>query len=399
MKKTYILLLAVFLLPLGAAFQDFLMDPQSPRSVKLGKKTIPMMKGGKVRFQLYVPPLSSKRIRQGADRIAYYLSEITGSRITPVSKLPADKSITVLRYGDAAFAKARKIDLAGIDRDGFVIASFGNQILLAGCDALDETRSEGTRHAGQDFLERFAGVRFYFPGKYGTILPRKKDWSVPEMLIYDRPDNQIRRIFWHRTSKWFDPAVKRDPALYNHYRELRLATRWIPNSHGLAKYGYVQRFAKTHPEYFAVKLGGGRADGSVVRDPSDRNGHLCFSSGIMEEIYQDAKAILTGPEAVKKRRMKGSKWWMTDTKPFFNMMPNDSMVRCRCEKCAPFHEGLGIGSGFSEKAADFTWEKMLSIPNRLKKENIPGIVTMMAYDLCKEVPKQPIPDNVILQVA
>ncbi|MBR2373730.1 MAG: DUF4838 domain-containing protein, partial [Lentisphaeria bacterium] len=41
----------------------------------------------------------------------------------------------------------------------------------------------------------------------------------------------------------------------------------------------------------------------------------------------------------------------------------------------------------------------LSIPNRLKKENIPGIVTMMAYDLCKEVPKQPIPDNVILQVA
>ena len=403
MKKISVLLLTALLLPL-AAHPELLMNPVSPRSVKLEKRLIPMMNNGKVLFQLYVPIRSLKHIRQGAERFAEHLSAVTGTKVTPVNKLPADKKITVLRYGDTEFAKTLKINLSGIDPDGFVIAAQGNQILLAGCDALPGPRtlsnqSEGTRHAGQDFLERFADVRFYFPGKYGTLLPRKKEWSVPAMTIYDRPDNQFRRIFWNGLSKWYDPAVKRDPALYNHRRELRLITREIPNCHGLAHYGYVQRFAKTHPEYFATKLGGGRADGSVVRDPSDRNGHLCFSSGIMEEIYQDAKAILTGPEAVNKRKMKGSKWWMTDTKPFFNMMPNDSMVRCRCKKCAPYHEGLKVASGSSEKAADFTWEKMLSIAYRLKKEKIPGIVTMMAYDLCTQVPKQKIPDNVILQVA
>ena len=403
MKKFCFLLLMTAFFPL-AAHPEMLMEPVSPRSVKLEKRFIPMMTNGKVNFQLYLPPRSLKHIRQGAEKFAQYLSEITGTGIVPVSSLPADKNVTVLRYGDTAFARKLDIDLAKIDPDGFVIAASGNHILLAGCDALPGPRtissqSEGTRHAGQDFLERFADVRFYFPGKYGTLLPRKKNWSVPAMTVYDRPDNQFRRIYWNGKSQWFDPAIKRDPALYNHYRELRLSAREIPNCHGLAHYGYVRRFAKTHPEYFATKLGGGRADGSVIRVPSDKNGHLCFSSGIMEEIYQDAKAILAGPEAVRKRNMKGSKWWMTDTKPFFNMMPNDSMVRCRCEKCAPYHDGLKIASGHSEKAADFTWKKMLYIANRLKKENIPGIVTMMAYDLCTDVPKQKIPDNVILQVA
>ena len=31
---------------------------------------------------------------------------------------------------------------------------------------------QGTMYAVYDFLERFAGCRFYFPGELGTILPR-----------------------------------------------------------------------------------------------------------------------------------------------------------------------------------------------------------------------------------
>ncbi|MBR2374634.1 MAG: DUF4838 domain-containing protein, partial [Lentisphaeria bacterium] len=398
MKHFITLLLAISMLPL-AAVRSYPTTPVSPRSVKLGKTTLPMISAGKIQFSLYVPAKSSKHIKERAAKFAEYLSQLTGTKINAVSKLPADKKITVLRFADAAFAKANKIDLAKIDRDGFVIAAFGNQILIAGWDALDAKMGEGSLYGALDFLERFAGVRFYFPGKYGTIFPAKKDWQVPVMTIYDRPDNQYRQIWWGRP-KWYDDSINRDKALAAHKKELRFSSRSLVNGHGLAMLGYVKRFAKTHPEYFAVRPDGTRADGSIIRDPSDRNGQLCFSSGIMEEIFLDAKAMLTSLNAVKKRNMTGAaKWYVRGMHGVFNMMPNDSMVRCRCKKCAPYHEGLGIGSGFSEKAADFTWEKMLSIPNRLKKENIPGIVTMMAYDLCKEVPKQPIPDNVILQVA
>ena len=118
----------------------------------------------------------------------------------------------------------------------------------------------------------------------------------------------------------------------------------------------------------------------------------------MEEIYQDAKAVLTGPEAIAKRNMKGYTKW-AHNKPFFNLMPNDSMGRCRCEKCKPYFEGHTEGGGYTDKAAAFLWKKLLTVPNRLKKEGVPGFVTMMAYDLCRNVPAAPIPDNVIMQVA
>ena len=397
MKFLFLLFITALLLPLSAS-PHFATKPRSPRSVKMNRSVIMMISKGKVKFQLYVPARSPEKIKQGAVQFALYLSEISGTKITPVSKLPADKNITVLRYGDAAFAKANKVDLAKLDRDGFVIASYGNQILIAGADAVKDDKGHGTLFGAQDFLERFADVRFYFPGKFGTLLPRKKDWSVPGMVIFDRPDHQYRDIYWGNSCKWHDPSLPRHTAIAAHKKELRLNTSGLYNCHGLAYMGYVKRFVKTHPEYFATRMDGTRADGSVVRDPSDASGHICFSSGIMEEIYQDARAMMSSRAAVDKRNMTGAaKWYIYSG--CFNMMPNDSMVRCRCKKCAPYHEGLGIASGYSDKAADFLWERLLSIPNRLKKEKVPGFITMMAYDLCREVPKRQIPDNVIMQFA
>ena len=401
MKTQSVLLLCLALFSLGAA-QQFAPKPVSPRSVKLEKRTVPLVKNGKVQFSLYVPPKSPYAIRNGAAEFAGFLSEITGSKITPVNKLPSDPAISVLRYGDKAFAAEKKIALDKIDCDGYVIAAFGNHILIAGSDLIAPKGNQGTIFAGLEFLERFAGVRFYFPGKNGTFIPRKSNWQVPAMTIYDRPDSQYRRIFWkgygYRFQKWYEPVANQDKSENIHHRRLRMSTASLPNCHGLAYLNYVGRFAKTHPEYFSVKPNGQRADGSVVRVPSDKSGHLCFSSNIMEEIYQDAKAVLTGPEAIAKRNMKGYAQW-AHNKPFFNLMPNDSMGRCRCEKCKPYFEGHTEGGGYTDKAAAFLWKKLLTVPNRLKKEGVPGFVTMMAYDLCRNVPADPIPDNVIMQVA
>ena len=400
MKKIFVLLLCLGVLTLGAS-PRFAPQPRSPRSVKLEKRTIPLVRGGKVQFQLYVPLKAAPEIRRNAAEFAALLSEITGSRITPVHILPK-AARPVLRYGDREFAAEKKIDLSKIDCDGFVIAAFGDHILIAGSDLIEPKGNQGTLFAGLDFLERFGGARFYFPGPKGTFLPRKKEWSVPAMTIWERPDSQFRRIYWKGEGTpyqaWYDRSVDQKKAEPIHARRLRMSTASLPNCHGLAYLNYVKRFAKTHPEYFSLKPNGQRADGSVVRVPSDRSGHLCFSSNIMEEIYQDAKAVLTGPEAVAKRNMTGYAKW-AHNKPFFNLMPNDSMGRCRCQKCRPHFKGLTEGGGYSDQAAAFLWKKLLTIPNRLKKEGIPGYVTMSAYDLCRNVPADPIPDNVILQVA
>lgn len=400
MKLSKLFMLAALpVLSLSAAPQ-FAPKPISPRSFKQEQGKLALMEKGKVRFVLYTPRSANKAVKKAAAEFASMLSEICGVTVKAVNTLPADKTLTVFRLGDAAFAAANKIDLSKIDRDGFVIASRGNQLLIAGGDANDADFGQGTLFGVYEFLERFAGARFYFPGKHGTLLPRKSSWQIPAMTLYDRPDNQYRKIYWtaldYGGKFWYDDTVNRKTGEARQHDRLRESTLLMPNCHGLAYLKYVQRFAKTHPEYFAVKPDGNRADGSLVRVPSDANGQLCFSSNIMEEVYQDAKAILSGPKAVEARKIKGlySRWAHTHT--FFNLMPNDSMARCRCEKCIKI---FVPNKGYSEKGAKFLWKKLLAVPNRLKKENVPGFVTMMAYDLCRYVPEDPIPDNVIMQVA
>ncbi len=401
-NKLLLLLAALPLFSLSAV-PVFAPKPVSPRSFKVEEGNLSLLEKGKVNFVIYTPRNANKNVRKAAAELASMLSEVCGTTVKVVSTLPADKKMTVIRVGDGDFAAANSIDPGKIDRDGFVIAARGNQLLIAGSDIHDADFGRGTLFGVWEFLERFAGARFYFPGKQGTLLPRKKDWQIPAVTLYDRPDNQYRRIYWKALDYggdfWYDKKVDQNTGEAQQRERLRESNLLLPNCHGLAYLNYVKRFAKSRPEFFAVKPDGSRADGSLVRVPSDAGGHLCFSSGIMEEIYQDAKAILSGPAAVEKRKIKGlySRWSHTHT--FFNLMPNDSMARCRCKDCAPSFEGLRHGNNYSDKAASFLWKKLLTIPNRLKKEKIPGFVTMMAYDLCRKVPADPIPDNVIMQVA
>ena len=404
-KFSKLLLLAALPLFSLSAAPQFAPKPESPRFCKLGKRSLTLIEKGKVKFQVYVAPNAYGSVKNAGKELAELLTEIAGTPVKVVNKLPAAKDVILLRVGDKAFAAASKIDLKKIDRDGYVIAARGNQILIAGGDAAEKDFGAGTLYGVYEFLERFADARFYFPGRHGTLLPRKKDWRVPEMTLYDRPDSQYRKIYWkgldYGNTFWYENEVGQKKGEAQQQNRLRQSTLLLPNCHGLAYLNYVKRFAKSRPEYFAVKPDGTRADGSLIRYPSDRNGQLCFSSNIMEEIYQDAKAILSGPAAVEKRKIKGlySRWAHTQT--FFNLMPNDSMARCRCDKCRPhFPDRKNAGwSPYTKEGADFLWKKLLSVPNRLKKEKVPGFVTMMAYDLCRYVPADPIPDNVIMQVA
>ena len=127
------------------------------------------------------------------------MSQITGAKVkvltAPTGKVPA------FIVGDVKAAKAAGIDLAKLDRDGFFIKTFKGNVIIIGNDersprALRESfMQRGTVNGVYDFLERFGGVKFYFPGPMGTIVPVKKNWALPAIDIADRPDSQFRQIY------------------------------------------------------------------------------------------------------------------------------------------------------------------------------------------------------------
>ena len=71
----------------------------------------------------------------------------------------------------------------------------------------------GTLFGVYAFLERFAGVRMYFPGELGTCVPRAERIIVPEGRVEESPAFSVRRYGYEDGSvsrELLDDLVGRD---------------------------------------------------------------------------------------------------------------------------------------------------------------------------------------------
>lgn len=388
---TCCLLLAVLLgtLPVFSA--------ELPKKIQIGKKADLTLTGNNT--VIVVEPTASKVTKFAAKELREFLSQILGKKI-PVSAKPG-KGVN-LYVGLGKFAAKKGLNGKDLARDGFFIKRYGKDICIAGRDDPKADSERLIRTSGvwgmqherasvfavYDFLERFAGVRFYFPGELGTIVPKKAALKLPQIDIVEKPDFIKRTYSSFYDGEYFEGKNRK--AIVNPYKNLNLyrrraSTRVIPCCHGLEHgYNLAGRFFKTHPEYFALTKFG-------KRHPK----HLCWSSPVVEELYQDIKAYLTGRPA--SERGIGKRWhfaYFIDK--YVDIFPSDGMVLCECAKCkAAYEPERGRRNGM---ATELIWNNVINWAERLKKEKIEGTLCMAAYSPYKELPKRKIPDNVLLMV-
>ena len=362
----------------------------SARVIKIGKTpAITLCKEGKAEFEVVKP--ANPAAAPAAAELISRLAQITGKKVAPVAE--ASGSVPAFYLGSCP--EAAKLGLAPetLDRDGYFIRTDGSRIFITGCDSNDPKQVQrGTLFGVYDFLERFAGVRYYFPGEIGTIVPKKKEWSLPAIDITERPDTQFRWI-WCSPNSSLGSGDYRYPGLKNinppTWRNSTLNS--IRSCHGLNDLELVRRFAKTNPEFFAMTATGDRLDGSKVTAGYQKHGHLCYSSeGLKEVIYQDAAACLTGKPASSRGISKWSPRWNT---LHVDLAPNDGMLWCQCPKCKP------IQARGEQAMSDHIWGFACDIANRLKKNGIPGYVMLDSYGVFMREPTVAIPDNVMIGVA
>ena len=409
MKKLLIAALAVSTFLCCEAMPAFAPKAVSPRRYNVGKKAeIILVKNGKAAFEVVVPRSAAPIAKFAAQELADFMGRITNSKVTvktaPTGKVPA------IIVGDKKAAAAAGIDLKNLDRDGFFIKSFKGNVIIIGNDdpsrdAVKQSFKErGTLTGVYDFLERFGGVKFYFPGDMGTIVPVKKNWELPAIDIADRPDSQYRQIYCielkalnkNKTDYLPESMKKLGVSRKTNFYQ-RMSTLRIPNCHGLAYLGLVQRFRKSNPEYFALRGDGSRMDGTHITAPSTRMGHLCFTSPVKEVIYQDAAAFLQGKPATSRNVLmpNGKVYWNSNffNRPFFNIMPNDGMFACQCPKCK------AIYAKGPQAVSEMIWDFKIDIAERLTANKIPGYITVMAYAEYKRIPRRKIPSNMIVHLA
>ena len=344
------------------------------------------------------------------------LNAVFGAEVPFVREPTAGKKHVFL--GANEWTAKAGIDVKPLKRDGFRMVVKGEGVFIAGRDdpkakVLERIAQGGDSHVEQatvngvyEFLERYAGVRYYFPGPLGTILPKAKALKVPEGDFTSEPDYSVR---YHTTyihgavPETILPAAEVASALALHERRMRIDTERIPCCHGQYQSKLPQRFAKTHPEYFCLKKDGTRRDTDPEKPPLSDYAHVCLTSDVWEEIYKDARSYLKGEPASVRGMLRGkapnyrTEWgWHAVGGKYYDIMPHDGILKCWCARC---QAAYAKAKDPKDWANELVWGRTAEIGNRLKAEGIKGYVTQMAYSPYKNVPDVELPDNVRVMVA
>ena len=339
-----------------------------------------------------------------AEELTNCLSQVFGAPVPVVrAKTPGRKAIVL----DGT--------KGGLGRDAFRIVATSDGVTIEGFDSTAKDPESIIKLPGEqeygpqferatlfgaiEFLERFAGCRFYFPGSLGTILPRAGRIEIPEGAFTVRPDFSIRRYGYSD-----GPVPEELLAEYGgdwkkvkkaEFYRLRMETKYLPCCHGIHKMRLVQRFGKDHPDWFQLRADGTR---SLNWQQNKYSGAPCYSSAITNEIYKDIRAYLTG-EPVGTRFPKDivRRWPLCYHDRVIDVMPHDGMTPCRCERCQAAYAREPNKAYY---ATDLIWGFTAALARRLREDGISDFeITQMSYGPNNSCPSFDLPPEVRVMVA
>lgn len=338
-----------------------------------------------------------------AKELKTFLDESLGAQTAIVNELNGSKKQIVV--GENRWSRSAGIDLAGKKRDSFVIKEHEGRVYIAGCDSNSDIarliecgrptdlrslmRAERASAFGvYEFLERFAGCRFYFPGEMGTVVPRRKSIKVPAGTHVERAP-----VFTERHVS-ANGGVPLSVQMLNWVR-IRLETDHLQCGHGLNAFDYARRFADSNPEFFCLRSDGKRAAFKVDPYPGGKMhsvGQLCHTSAVWEEIAEDTLSFLRGEPAA--RRLGPGRGWQKNCRGIHvDIMPQDGMWKCVCTNClAAYDQG-------ADYANTLIWRRTAEVARRIAAAGLKGRVCQMAYSPYSQVPAFELPDNIDVMVA
>ncbi|HEX9971405.1 MAG TPA: DUF4838 domain-containing protein [bacterium] len=258
-----------------------------------------------------------------------YLRKISGAEI-PIKIDSVKLHENQILVGQSRLTKEWGINTEELGREGFRIKTKDNNLVLVGRD------DAGTQFAVYTFLEKYLGVRWFWPGELGEIVPKMKTIAIEQIDDTEEPDFKWRDrgpggALWGATTGPTEMHARERllGVTLKHQKEVELwekRNKWggmkIYGGHALGEIIPPEKYAKIHPEYYAW-VDGKRA---VPGDDYDykHEGQICT----------------TNPEVIKV----AVEW----ARNFFDEHPdydgvhltmNDGGGFCECEKCLALDSG------------------------------------------------------------
>ncbi len=339
--------------------------------------------------------------RLAAEELNFFLKGVLGEALPVVAQRTGGKTVIVL-----GGVQGRGGLATPLDRDGYVIEAAANVVRIFGNDDdvtdVDATAAlpdeaiwqpcfrRGTLFGVYAFLERFVGVRMYFPGELGTCVPHAKCIAVPEGRIEESPAFSVRRY------GYADGPVAKE-LLDDPVGRARRARRPVGRDAPIAPQMNETDFKRLN--WYRLRM-----ETYHLRCCHGAKTH-CLSPETWDAIYTNACAVIADgggtpslPDTVRGRVAVPSAT-AGYAQPVFDAMPKDGLTwarHCNCEWCmknVPFSK---FDIGF---ATDLVWRRTAELANRLKTKFPHARVSQMSYIPYARIPTSEIPDNVDVFVA
>ena len=272
----------------------------------------------------------------------------SGAQLVVATNLPAADQAAIV-IGDCAESRLAGIDAATIPMEGFVVKTAPNRVYLVGSTQLlpvmdsqnlagNPYANDGTAWAVADFLERFVGVRWYWPiATGGRSVLTQTTLCVPPLHYTDQPVFRKREFYpWYGYNKsawrslWWDKAAPTLPeSLLPPGTETIAMQPLLVGLRAGSSWPYV---IKVHePQGFQRKWDKWSKQPDMFQRNADGTPDLhmlCYSS------QQAFDYILQGCVDAWDHGKPAS--WVTPT--CVTVSPGDYTVNCHCAACAPLFE-------------------------------------------------------------
>lgn len=347
----------------------------------------------------------SRMARLAASELQSYITKITGARL-PIATEPDATSVAIyvgrskhtaklglhdddLQHGAYRIATgAQWLALLGSDKDFKPVAPYAERSTRGSSGRAERTRLDteweaiagepfsnpfhyvyaywhedlqvselddaGTLNAVNDYL-RSLGVRWYYPGPLGEVVPTMASLPLPERNTIVRPDFAVRNISWWSR----DVSMTRDEHLWNLRMGTNLGAEVVGLTqlcHGAKFVGLRQEYKEKYPDHFAL------INGKRNVDHKGGQGAPCLASeGFMRNHLKYARAIFDHYD-----------------EPMLSIDVPDGYgaVTCQCSGCT----GKSTPDrGWSGSMSDYIFNYMNPVAGELLKTHPDKMVSALAY--------------------
>ncbi len=321
--------------------------------------------------RIVIPDSPNVQEEYAAGELSKYLGKALDAKIATVKEGDFTGGAAIYVGGTK---KAAAMKLAPFDNEEFQISAEKACVVIAG------GRFRGILYGAYEFLERFAGVRFFTPDC--EVVPAQKRLNVADgTSIRHRPAFQYRQIYpgeehigWPQE---FHPKFR--TAISTTVRPEIGASNGFGTGGGCHTYYH---YSKDFPKEISWMSSTGER--TIVDDPF--KGSICFSQPeVLQRFSKRLKGLIEGDRKAAKE--KG-----TPPPLFYAVQQNDCKATCFCQDCLAFAEKHGLSGlviDFSNRLAD-----------TIKDEYPDVYILIFAYFDTLEPPKSDIRPrpNVLTQI-